>query len=384
MKAMTQPSNPPQASPQAQAILQRELPFDFAAFLTPAVAMTPAYVDSPTAVGQLPFLFWLLEATHPGVVVDVGATDATAYFGLCQAAEALRRDVRCHLGAAALRREEPQAAERIQGWIEHQNSHHGARSQIIGGGTDELAAVLQEGVDLLLVHAAAVSAEELQRWKAKVFPQLTPNSIVFVDGLGEGSHAFFEGLASQSPAFRFPHGTGFGVVAGGSSPPKLLQYLGTCADDDGSADIIRSLFQRLGHGCRHEVDQRESRRQRRKIRALSEELIQAREDLGIAVSRLVGREAEISELRDRLTWNREQLHKSQQQSAASQTEAAEAREALMAEQSVLKNAKRMIETKLAESIEAGERMRDELDLVYASRSWKITAPLRWAMARFRR
>lgn len=383
MKAMTQPPNPPQSSPQAEAVLQPELPLDFAAFLTPAVAMTPTYVDSPTAAEQLPFLFWLFEATHPRVVVDVGATDATAYFGLCQAAEALRRDVRCHLGAVALGRD-AQSVAKIQRWIEHQNSHHGARSQIIGGGTDELAATLQEGVDLLLVHAAAVPRKELQRWKADILPKLASHSIIFLDDLGEGPHALFDGLASQGPAFRFRHGNGFGVVAGGSSPPKLLQYLGACADDDRSAGIIRSLFQRLGQGCRHDVDQRESRRQRRKIRTLSEELAHVREDLGLASSQLVAREAEISELRDRLTWNREQLQKSQQQSAALQIEATETREALMAERSVLEAAKRLLEAELAESTEARERCRGELDLVHASRSWKLTAPLRWAAARFRR
>lgn len=439
MNAMTQVArNPAQAAAQSTTpVLRAELPLDLAAFVSPSTLMTPAYVDSPAAAEQLPFLCWLLDTIIPRVIVDVGAADATVHFGLCQAAEALTRDIRCHLGAVSLNPGDAHASATIRSWIEHQNKHHAARSQIIGGGTGNLSEVLQDtSVDILVLHAAGASPEQLQQWKAEFMPLLSPHSAVFIDGLGDGRHAFFDELASQGNGFRFQHGTGFGVVAGGEEPPRLLGYLATQAADAGNADALRSLFQRLGLGCRNEADQRALRSVRRKLRALAEDLSRAQEDVSLGASRLVAHEAEIVELRDRLDWHREQLEGAQRKSTALQTEGQETRGSLMQLQATLETASRAldaerkhaaalresegqarrslqeVESELALRTKAGKQiqddlaicsdarrqqeqaaasirqqaraLRDELDLVYSSRSWKFTAPLRRAMARFRR
>lgn len=450
-------SKPPQAEPAPAPELHAELPLDLSAFISSAVVMAPGYVESPAAAEQLPFLFWLCEAVRPRTIVDLGAVDAAAYFGLCQAADTLSLNARCYLGGLSLDLEDEQGIARVQHWIEHQNTHHGARSQIIGGGPENAAEILTgKDLDLLVLHAEAASPEQLKSWATEFLPKCSPHCVVFIDGLGDGHHEFYEELAAMGPGLRFQHGTGFGVVAPGSSPPELMRYLDAQANQMPNAEVLRSLFQRLGLGCRNTADLRSIEHLRGQLKSVTQEISAAREDQGLKAARLVAREAEIFELRDRLDWHHEQLEEAQRKLAGSQVEThrlraaserlqSEAEEAKRTStqsqqakdqlQAALEETRRVLDAKeseigalressghtqrqlrqaraaLIKSMDAERRLqinlaaskskvqnerqnvrglrnkarklREELDLVYSSRSWKVTAPLRRLITQLR-
>lgn len=319
MTPNTAPATQPESTPAPE--LRAELPFDFTAFVSASVVMAPVYVESARAAEQLPVLFWLCEAVSPRTIVDIGAVDATAYFGLCQAADQLSLDTACYLGGVALEQDDAESQAKLPQWIEHQNDHHGNRSQIVGGNHGNLAEMLKKGsLDLLVLHAEGASIDQVRQWKADFLPKLSTHSAVFIDGLGNGSHELFDELAAMGPSFRFNHGTGFGVVAPGKSPPELIRYLEAQARDEKTAAAVSSLFQRLGLGCRQAADLARFEQVRGQLRSAADELSAAREHSGLQAARLVSREAEIFELRDRLDWHREELEGAQHKNIGSQTE----------------------------------------------------------------
>lgn len=409
--------------------LRAELPFDFAAFISPSVLMAPAYVESPDAAEQLPVLFWLCEAVSPRIIVDVGAADATAYFGLCQTADQLSLDTTCYLGGVALDTDAVESRAKLAQWITQQNDHHGNRSQIIGGNHDNLTEILKKGsVDLLVLHAAGASIDQVRQWKADFLPKLSSHSAVFIDGLGSDSHELFDEFVTLGPSFRFNHGSGFGVVAAGTSPPELLRYLGAQATDEKVSGAVCSLFERLGLGCRQAVDQSHIEQLREQLCSVMGEIPNLREESGLLAARLVGRESEILELRERLGWYQEQADEVRRQLVGSQTQLRRLQEAneriagqlhesqteLMQSRKVgkrlqidfdetriqlgerrrrvkvlrdtneqlklqLKKARRSLAK--SEEIQGQERRKSEalcgqLEDVHNSRSWKLTAPLR--------
>ena len=423
------PNSKTQPEPAPVLELRGEVPFDFAAFVSASIVMAPAYVESPDAAEQLPVLFWLCEAVSPRTIVDIGAADATAYFGLCQTVDQLSLDTACYLGGVAL---DPDAAEsqaKLAQWIKQQNDHHGNRSQIIGGNHDNLADMLKKGsVDLLVLHAAGASIDQMRQLKADFLPKLSSHSAVFIDGLGNGSNELFDELALSGPSFRFNHGTGFGVIAPGTSPPELIRYLDTQAKNEKNAETVSSLFQRLGLGCRQVADQARFEQVRGKLRSVTDEISSAREELGLRAARLVGRESEILELRERLDWHREQLEEVQRQVVGSQALVRRLQETNERAQGqlqdnqksltqskkiekqiqidfenagnqlrerrrrvkILRDANEQLKFQLkkarrsiakSEAIQNQERqkaqvLRDELEAMHHSRSWRITAPLR--------
>lgn len=397
--------------------------------------MTPNYIESPPAAEQLPFLFWLSDALRPRVIVDFAATDATAYFGLCQAAGALSLDTHCYLGGLSIDIGRGPANAKVQRWIKHQKAHYGAHSQIVGGSANNVMEMLQaKSLDLLVLHAEGASSDLLQEWVSAFVPKLSPRSAIFVDGLGNRADDFFDGLMKEGLGFRFQHGSGFGVVATGSSPPELIRYLEAQAKDDTNAEVARALFQRLGLGCRHAFDQKFIGDLHGQMRSAKEEISGLREELGLKSARVVGRESEIFELRDRLDWHREQLAKVQQkslsaemaihklrqleesanaykeskqalESASEQVRMLEAdttrmRRELRGAQSALINSSenekriRLVSSatkRRAQKLEKEKRalrkevlrLQKALEMLCQSRSWRLTAPLRKLMARLR-
>ena len=60
-----------------------------------AMFWRPAYLESSAWIEHIPFAFWLVEAHHPRVFVELGAHHGVSYFAFCQAVEKLELDARC-------------------------------------------------------------------------------------------------------------------------------------------------------------------------------------------------------------------------------------------------------------------------------------------------
>lgn len=409
---MTLTNSAHQAQPP---VFRSELPVDHAAFLTPSVVLTPEYLESGACAEQLPFLFWLIDATSPAVVVDIGTSDATSYFGLCQAADAARLDTTFFLGALAPAENSDESSRRITQWVDYQNRRHAARSQIIGGGTDELGKVVSErSVDLLVLHAEGNSFARLREGIAELRTKLSPRAIIFIDGLGKREHDLFNDLDLVAPEFRFTNGTGFSVACVESSPPTLMQYLTALAGDGERARGIRSLFQRLGLGCRQEAERRDLEQACGQLLTLEKELTDRREESGLQAARLAGRECEIEELQKRLDWFREELATAHDTMETAQSSSAELRESLRqlasdleaakfqsrkggrrvqslreenailaSDLDVMRDALSRMKSDLTSEQEAFHSLRKEIESLYASRSWRATSPLRRLATLFR-
>lgn len=402
-----------------------EHPFDYSAFVSRLVLDEPEFVGSTEHAEQLPVLFWLCDVLQPKVAVDVGASDPTMYFGLCQALAQLPIDSKSYIGAIRLDADADEDGARIRSWIEHQNTHFGSFSQVVGGAHDKLIELFpKRSVDLLVLHADNASRELLEQWRSDLWPRLSRRSVVLVDGLGSGSAEFMKSLPDSVLRFQFEHGTGFAVFAGGDSPPALFKHLCHQADTEDSRTTVASLFAQLGAACRQAEDLRRYLATQKGVELLESELATTHEALGLREARLVHREAQILELRDQLTWHREQLDEAQQEALAGSAEIqalrdqlkqagknlADARELESQLRSELQTSKEILdrEVNLLASLQAktsalgseladarkarakaeakrnqanisAEVLRNQLNEIYGSRSWKITAPLRRVM-----
>lgn len=303
---MIDPSSEPRTTSALKIpALLDEVTLDLAAFVSPMVTTTPDYVGSPLAAEQLPVLFWLVENLQPRIVVDVGATDATAYFGICQALGALSIDARCFLGDPAREDDTNAGPPSIDVWRRHQILHHPRRSRIINGDKGDLLKELGDAtVDLLVLHLAGIGPEQMEKWKKELLPRMSPGGVIVLDGLASGPHEVYEELDLTGPAFRFPHGTGFSVIAPGKTPPALVKYLGKQEGYPANASVVRSIFKQLGLGCRQPGDMRQF----------------GQEKSGEPwAARLVGYEGRIEELNRQLDWHRDELESARAKTGKSST-----------------------------------------------------------------
>lgn len=374
--------------PPPPSRLSPELPVDYTAFLGRSSTLEPEYLESPSAAEHLPLLFWLVELLEPSLAVDLGASDASHFFAVCQVAETLSLDTKAVLGAPNLAPADD--SEKLESWLGHLNDRHAMRSRFIGGDAASAAATLTDNsVDLLILHASSATAEQVSEWAALMEPKLSPRGIIFIDGIGDDVAGTLASIAPAGQSVRFLQGDGCAIVTAGPNTAPQIRYLFALSADEPALSTVAALFKRLGLACRHSAALKELQSTNKELHSCRESLTIAHEELGLRAARLVAREAEILELRERCEWLREEaldatrrLHAANQSLAASKQLELELREAKRRIRNLLGD-RGSFRDRLTAMLAENESLRSELQTILQSRSWRTTAPVRKALHRLR-
>lgn len=348
---------------------------------------------------HIPFAHWLVCATAPRTLVELGTHSGVSYSAFCYAVVRAGLGTRCH--AVDTWRGDSHAGYYAPEVLADLRAFHderfGAFSTLLQCTFDEaLAYIEDESVDLLHIdglHTYDAVRHDFDSW----LPKLSDRAVVLFHDINVrrddfGVWRLWAELRLQYPAFEFAHGHGLGVLAVGKDIPSPIAALCELTDPAAIA-MIRSRFARLGE--RWSIDTRE-RQLAQEVRRSAETTAQLRADVE-AARNTADRNAEqlrntlsrLSEVQQQFLGAREQAERFETQVALVQgtkdtlSDRAVELERLLAERGAEQarlSAEREAELarRLAEGQAEQTRLQYELDNVLRSTFWRLTRPARKA------
>lgn len=239
--------------------------------------------------GHIPFAFWLVKASAPRLLVELGTHTGNSYAAFCQAIDAL---------------DLPTSAFAVDTWLgdEHAGSYgeevfselsrfnrenYGGFSTLVRKTFDEAKEHFSPGsIDLLHIdgmHTYEAVRHDFETWRG----HLSDRAVVLFHDTNVRERDFgvwklWRELSALYPSFEFHHSNGLGVLGVGESLPPPLKALFEAGDDVNSQSLLRRAFARRGQifQDRTEVFARdraiadsyaELRRERSRAQAIEEE-----------------------------------------------------------------------------------------------------------------
>lgn len=201
---------------------------------------------------HVPFAHWLVSATAPDCLVELGTHAGVSYAAFCEAVTIAGTGTRCY--AVDTWKGDSQAGEYGEEVFEELARFHDERysgfSTMLRCTFDEALDKIPEGsVDILHIdglHTYEAVRHDFESWK----PKLSKRAVVLFHDINEYGGDFavwrlWAELRAQHPSFEFLHGHGLGVLAVGEHAPAAV--LALCAIEDRVAlASVRGLFARLG------------------------------------------------------------------------------------------------------------------------------------------
>lgn len=208
--------------------------------------------------GHVPFGHWLVSATRPGSIVELGTHSGVSYAAFCEAVVRSGLATRCF--AVDTWTGDPLMGFYGEAVFEdfrrfHDNMY-AAFSTIVRGTFDAAAERFVPGsIDLLHIdglHTYEAVRHDFETWR----PKLSRQGVVLfhdiaVQGGGFGVHRLWAELRAAFASFTFEHSFGLGVLAVGEAVHPAVAALCRLAEPD--AARVRARFARLGepHELRH-------------------------------------------------------------------------------------------------------------------------------------
>lgn len=213
---------------------------------------TPVYVPDTAWLRHGPFAMWLVKASRPRTIVELGSHHGYSYFTFCQAVREAGLPTRCF------------AVDTWQGdehagfydndvfkAVEEHNRRYSDFSTLLRKTFAEALGDIEDGsVDLLHVdgrHYYGDVKEDFESWSAK----LSDRAIVLfhdtdVRERGFGVWEYWEELTRQHPGFNFPFQHGLGVLFWGRALGDEMQKFRDSVNSEFGRDTLVSLFGALG------------------------------------------------------------------------------------------------------------------------------------------
>jgi hypothetical protein len=294
-------------------------------FLSEASFWRPDRIKLSAWIEHVPFAFWLIEALRPSSIVELGTYSGTSYAALCQAVHTLRLETRCY--AIDTWKGDKQTGfygdDVFTDLAAYNREFYSGFSSLIRSTFDEASQYFEDGsIDLLHIdgcHTYEAVRHDFEQW----LPKLSSRAVVLLHDTNVREREFgvfhlWNKLQSRWPSFEFIHGHGLGIVGVGADMTGPLPRLFQANGRSNVASAIRSMYSGLGK---------------------SMELRMGKE------RELSSRAEHILELERAMAWQRSEIEG--------------------------------LQRALAESNAGVSHLERKIESLQTSRSWKITAPLRW-------
>ena len=202
--------------------------------------------------GHVPFAHWLVAATRPGLVVELGTHTGVSYAAVCRAVTECALPTRCVAidtwkGDAQAGQYDESVFQELCTW---HDARHTAFSRLLRAEFDMARRLFAPGsIDLLHIdglHDSASVRHDFETW----LPAMSPRGVVLFHDteVREGDFGvwrLWEEVSRRWPGFAFRHGYGLGVLAVGPEPPPAVA--GLCAATGTSDEArLQRLFQIAG------------------------------------------------------------------------------------------------------------------------------------------
>ncbi len=227
---------------------------DLANFVSMSSFWPPEHVRQPYSwVGHIPFAFWIVEASRPDVLVELGTHSGNSYFSFCQAVKRLNLPTLCravdnwqgdeHAGFYG--------EDVFQAVAERNRLEYDSFSTLIRSQFDEAHVRFDDGsIDLLHIdglHTYEAVKHDFEMW----LPRMSRRGIVLLHDTNVherdfGVYLLFQELAQRYPTLEFLHSHGLGVIGVGADLPKPVRNLFEASGDESSREVVRTCYQRLG------------------------------------------------------------------------------------------------------------------------------------------
>ena len=209
----------------------------------------PSYLDQSAWLEHIPFAFWLVEAHHPRVLVELGAHQGVAYFAFCQGVNRLGLNTRCF--SVDTWKDSEQAFDKLSA---HNDAQYSGFSRLVRSTVDDARENFSDGSIDLLHMDELHNYESIKHTFDSWLPKLSNTAVVILHGTNvrerhSGILRFFEELKERYPWFEFSHGQGLGIVGVGQEQNKIVSRLFDMRTIDTSTQVIREVFSRLGRAC---------------------------------------------------------------------------------------------------------------------------------------
>jgi glycosyltransferase involved in cell wall biosynthesis len=200
---------------------------------------------------HVPFAHWIVCATAPRLLVELGTHTGVSYSAFCQAVAREQLPTRCH--AVDTWRGDPQSGEYGEEVYEDLRHFHderfGAFSTLLRCTFEDALDRIEDGsIDLLHIdgyHTYEAVHRDFHSW----LPKLSDRAIVIFHDINErlgdfGVWRLWNELREQQPSFEFLHGHGLGILAVGKHVPAAVAAL--CELKPPAVAAVRTRFARLG------------------------------------------------------------------------------------------------------------------------------------------
>jgi len=368
------------------------------ACISPASFWPPEQIPPDSAwLEHAPFGFWLIGALHPQTFVELGTHRGFSYFAFCQAVQRLQLKTRCY--AVDTWKGDEHAGfygEEVFREVCNENDRrYSAFSNLIRSSFDDASRHFGDGsIDLLHIdgrHFFDDVKHDFETWR----PKLSDRAVVLFHDTNVRERDFgvfrlWNELRQVYPHFQFLHGHGLGVLGIGKELPEQILALFAAHASGEASTYIERAYSRLGStvtfqfraeqlqltierqvaGINKALAERDA-----KATALDQALAERNKGLAALQQALSERDAQATALDQALAERNKELAALQQ--ALTERDA----QATALDQALAERNK-----ELTERDTQATALKSTLSALYASTSWRSTAPLRFVkrlLGRFR-
>lgn len=306
----------------------------------PELDWKPDYLAQSAWLGHIPFAFWLVQAVRPRCLVELGTAQGASYFAFCQAVERLSLPTVCFAVDNWLGDEHSglYGPEVFAAVSSYNTEKYKKFSTLLRSSFDDARSYFPAGeIDLLHIdglHTYEAVAHDFAFWR----DALSDRGVLLLHDINVRERRFgvwklWKELSETYPHLAFPHGSGLGLVAVGRDIPESVRALCALGEDSDRVTAVRGLFAARGEAVEAQF----------RLSEYAKEV------------ELLGRK------------ETEYEQKMLQQEEAFKTTLAQYNEKMQC-----------IESKYKTIKYDRDSIQYTLAQFYASRSWKLTAPLRFA------